>query len=89
MLYIIQVLGDACFERSGCLANVRFVTLTAFYGIDDSSVFTSERFFVFGDNKVCLAFFIVNCLGYSHVGAEFATLVGTFFHWECPREEFV
>ena len=46
MLYIIQVLGYACFERSGCLADVRFVTLAAFNSINDSSVFTGERFFI-------------------------------------------
>ena len=89
VLYIIQVLGYACFERSGCLSNVRLVTLAAFDGIYDSSVFTCERFFIFRDNKVCLAFFVVDCLSYSHVGAEITALVCAFFHWECSWEEFV
>ena len=47
-------------------------------------VFTGERFFVFRDYKVCLTFFVVDCLGYSHVGAEIAALVCAFSHWECP-----
>ena len=81
------MLGYACFERSG--PNVRLVTLTAFDSIYDSSIFTGERFFIFRDYEVCLTFFVIDCLGYSHVGAEFAALVCAFSHWECPWEEFM